>query len=115
MEAINWAALVGAIVSLIVGLYGGIPAFRRLKLDANTTNIESINKLSEQVNELIKDKIEMQDRLDKQEEKILQMRDELRKQTNASARMLRFIQKHTPMEVEIPNFFDTDPGRKVNK
>lgn len=106
MEAVVWAALITGIVSLVVGVYNAIPAIRKSKLDYDTTNIKSISELSKQVNDLIVDKDNLQDKYEKLIEQVDYLRSELRKFRNGYAKALVFINKHVT-EKEIPDFLET--------
>lgn len=107
MTPVEIITLAGVGVSLILGVVNAIPQIRKSKTDYNTTNIESIDKLSEQVNELIEDKIRMNQRIDELEK-------DVRKFRNAYAKAIVYIHEKLPLE-EIPNFLDTDPRIKSAK
>lgn len=100
-----WIAIITSGIALIVGLVQAIPAFRKVRMDSNTVNIESIKKLSDQVDELIDDKAKMNDR-------ITWLEAELKRFTNGYARAMRFIQKHADVNVTIPDFLESDPDLK---
>lgn len=105
MEPVILVTLISAIGGLLLGIYNSIPAFKRLKIDSNTVNIESIRKLSEQVDELIEDKIKMNER-------ITWLEGELKRYTNGYSRAIRFINIHGDPRVTVPDFLESDPLMK---
>lgn len=107
MTPVEIITLAGVGVSLLLGIVNAVPQIRKTKIDYNTTNIESINKLSEQVNELIEDKIKMNERIEGLEA-------DVRKFRNAYAKAIVYIHEKLPLE-EIPNFLDTEPRIKSAK
>lgn len=105
METAIWVALISSVGALVLGIYNSIPAFRRSRLDQQEFGMESIRKLSEQVDGLIEDKIKMNERIN-------WLEGELKRYTNGYSRAMRFINIHGDPRVTVPDFLESDPAMK---
>lgn len=110
----QWITYITVFVSLILGITNALPNLRKAKTDYTTTNIKSLEELSKQVNELIKDKIAMQVHNDNLDARIDNLEIEVRRWKNGYARAIRYIYDRDPL-AEIPNFLETDPRLEFGK
>ena len=111
MDPVTKGILIGSslsfltvVIQIIFNYPKVIAERKKMQSESDILDTDTMGKLSKQINELITDKVIMNDRIDKLEA-------DNRKWLNALARAIRFIHEKDPLG-EIPNFLLDTSERK---